>query len=118
MSPQGQKYHRAREAAEEAGVEFTAHVPPLDSPEARTCWDAFSLLSRTRGNNETGPQPIVLRELTCYLDEESITDADHRQDVIFFIKSLDDRYLELVAEKAKAERDKNTKKGKRGGRRR
>lgn len=119
MSPSGQKYHRAREAAEEAGIVFDVYPPQLDSFEARTYWEYFSLLDRTRQYADGAPQPIVLRELTCYLDEEQITDLDHRADVIYFVLLLDSKYRELVADKAKRERDQEKGgKGKRGVRRR
>lgn len=86
------------------GVEFTPDIPRLKTSETLFYWEGFSFLSRTRQYSEAGPQPIVLRELACYLDEHGIRHPDQRWEAIENIKFIDDLYLDLLARRAKRER--------------
>lgn len=73
-------------------------------------WEAFAALSRTRENNQTGPQPITFGEVAAYCALNSISSHDDIDDLLFFITELDIVWLKKTHAKIEVEMEKAKRK--------
>lgn len=109
---------------QELPTEAETVEPPMDFlPEHLLwIWEAFSILSRTRMVNQTGPQPITILELDSYCGLEGIWTEDERRTLLHHITLLDIEWLKVShaniekareEERKKAEKNSKTPRGRR-----
>ena len=74
-------------------------------PDLLWVWEGFITLSRCRGNNESGPQPITVSEINAYAEYRNIDGDYERKTFLKYVGELDDKYLaHKYDERAKAEK--------------
>lgn len=72
-------------------------------------WHAFQILSGSRIVHQGGVGPIPLSEIVAYMDATYLTDVDERLTFIKMMQALDKVYTNHINQKAKQDRDKQSK---------
>lgn len=72
-------------------------------------WNGFQILSGSRIVHQGGVGPIPLSEIVAYMDATYLRDVDERLTFIKMIQSLDKVYVGHINDKAKKDRDKQSK---------
>lgn len=78
----------------QTGRKFQSAPPPLP-PEMRYLWAAFQSISRTRGGNGFGPNPITFVEIDAWARLMRLRLDPWEVDTL---RMLDDAYLEVAAQ--------------------
>lgn len=72
-------------------------------------WQGFQILSGSRIVHQGGVGPIPLSEIVAYMDATYLTDVDERLTFIKMMQALDKVYTNHINQKAKQDREKQSK---------
>lgn len=78
----------------QTGRKFQAQPPPIPT-ELRYLWSTFLSLSRARGNNGFGPNPLSFTEIEAWCRLMHIRLDPWEVDTL---RAIDDAFLEVAAE--------------------
>jgi hypothetical protein len=85
--------------------------PPVEVfQDLRWAWNGFWRLSGARPQGFSGPLRIPLSEIEAYCRLHSF-DYSHRQDFLYYIERLDEKYMEFVKKAQDEEERKRNNNG-------
>lgn len=88
------------QAAAESGIEISIPAAP-DLPFWLVwVWEGFIALSGSRTIGVSGPNKISFLDIKAYLDLLEIRSALMRQDFLYYITRLDDKFFEMYQKRA------------------
>lgn len=79
---------------------------PLLTDATEPFWDAFMLLSNSRGSSGFGPNAIAFSDIVAFINLFGIAGDDAVDDYVYFIQLLDGVYLNHKAHEASKELNK------------
>lgn len=90
------------EAAKDAGEPPPSVPDPPDVPDYLTwVWEGFTVLSSSRSVGFSGPNKITTADILAYLSLLEVTSSDTKQEFLYYITRMDDRFIEMHNERTK-----------------
>lgn len=91
----GSSYEYLKRKAEAGNARAQADLAEIVQPQSEFLFDAFLVLSKSRGAGMDGPSPLSIRDIIAYSDFLGVSGASQKRRFVRAVQAMDRAYLEF-----------------------